>query len=193
LEHCKVPQRKGALIPFRLDKEQDSLFYLGNCSGPAGTSRLFYLLYRLTGKQQYLDTIYELVDGMEAVGAPEHQSAGLWYNLDFCCGHAGLLQFFASLYQATGEQRFSELVRRTASVLLGEKEETADGAAYWTIALERLHPEQLSQPRGYYLGAAGIAAALLQAYLLETDSFFWKRMIDDPFPEKLRSKEWRIS
>ena len=178
-----IAQKKGHLIPFRLDMGEESPLYLGTCSGPAGTARLFYLLYRLTGKKAYFEEIDALVDGIESVGAPERQSSGLWNNTNLCCGHAGLLQFFVALYQAGGVSRFRDLALRTAAVLLGEKEETEGGGAKWTVALERSHPENTSQPLGYYMGAAGIGSALLQLYLSEKDEFYWTRFPDDPFPE----------
>ena len=191
LHNCRIPQAKGALIPFRLEQEPDSsevifsqkdtLCYLGTCSGPAGTCRFFYLLYRLTGEADYLQEIRDLVDGMEAVGAPERQSPGLWGNVNFCCGHAGILQFFIALYQALGEEHFRELAVRTAGVILGEKQESGDGAVSWRIATERIKPELQSAPLGYYMGAAGIASSLLQIYLSETGKFDWKRLPDDPF------------
>lgn len=184
LHNCKIPQSDGALIPFRLDQGADSPCYLGTCSGPAGTCRFFYLLYRLTGKQSYLEEIHDLVAGMESCCAPEKQSAGLWYTLNFCCGHAGLLQFFIGLYQAEGDEHILALAQRTANVILGEAEKLPDDMVRWHIAFERVRPEALSTPIGYYTGAAGIASTLLQLYLTETDRFHWKRFIDDPFPEE---------
>lgn len=188
LHHCKIPQEKGSLIPFRLDQGSRSPFYLGTCSGPAGTCRFFYLLYCLTGNQSYLEEIYDLVEGMVSRGAPEHQSDGLWYNVNFCCGHAGLLQFFVSLYQIDGNEQMRQLAVRTANVILGEKEENADGSASWHVALERVNPGLISEPLGYYMGAAGIASSLLQIYLLEKGCFRWKRFIDDPFPENRKCR-----
>lgn len=203
LHQCRIPQAKGYLIPFRMEQTPDSaevicpekepLCYLGTCSGPAGTCRFFYLLYRLTGKAAYLKEIYDLVDGMEACGAPERQSAGLWNNVNFCCGHAGILQFFLALYQDRGEKHLRELAIRTANVILGEKEELPDGAVRWRIAQERIRPDVFSTPLGYYMGTAGIASALLQLYLSETGKFHWKRLPDDPFPEEGECKQCRTT
>lgn len=184
LMNCQIPQSRGALIPFRWDTPDVSLNYLGTCSGPAGTSRFFYLLYRLSGDPMYWKEIETLVDGMEAAGAPEKQSAGLWNNVTMCCGHAGILQFFIGLYEADHEQRWYCLAQRTAEVILGEKDVEEDGAVRWTVAPERIYPERLCVPLGYYTGTAGIAASLLQIYMMEKDQFCWERFADDPFPTK---------
>ena len=183
LRECMIPEGKGALIPFRLDLGEKSPFYLGTCSGIAGTARLFYLMYLLTQDETYLQDIYSLTAGLEAVGAPEHMSPGLWNTFNLCCGHAGLVQFFVGMYQATGDSYFSSLAGRSASVLLGERQTQPDGSAKWTMALERIHPDRESAPIGYYMGAAGIGAALLQIYMSEKKKFLWKRLPDDPFPE----------
>ena len=176
-----IAQEKGYLVPFRQDLGKDSPLYLGTCSGVAGTARLFYLLYRLTGEKNYLDEIEKQVDGIESVHAPEWPSTGFWNNTNLCCGHAGLLQFFVAMYQATKEEHYRELAHRTAAVLLGEKDVDKDGAS-WLVATERSHPENTSRPLGYYMGVAGIAGALLQMYESEQGDFHWNRLPDDPFP-----------
>lgn len=177
-----IPQTKGYLVPFRQDLGKDSPLYLGTCSGVAGTSRLFYLLYKLTKKESYLQEIEKQVDGIESVHAPEYPSSGFWNNTNLCCGHAGLLQFFIAMYQATKQERYRKLAQRTAAVLLGEKDVSADGTS-WLIATERSHPENMSRPLGYYMGVAGIAGALLQMYESDQGEFHWGRLPDDPFPE----------
>lgn len=182
---CQIPQKKGALIPFRWDSPEQSLCYLGTCSGPAGTCRFFYLLYQLTGDSLYQQEIVTLVDGMEAVGAPEFQSPGLWNNLTMCCGHAGILQFFISLYLTDGNERWYRLAERTAQVILGEKDTLQDESVRWQVALERIKPDVFSEHLGYYTGTAGIAASLLQMYLLEKHQFHWERFMDDPFPVEM--------
>jgi lantibiotic modifying enzyme len=184
LAKLKVKQLKGYLIPHDVDGPGDPepVFYVSSCHGPAGTSKLYYQLYRLTGEAKWFDEIVQLVDGLESLGVPEQQSAGLWNNVCLCCGHAGLVQFFVGLYQADGDPRWRDLAVRTANVLLGEKEDLGDGSANWPLAWERIKPENITTPLGYYDGAAGIGSALLQIYLSESGNFHWSRLIDDPFP-----------
>lgn len=211
LRDIAVPQRKGYLIPLRIESDgtlfkgnsdshdpkgdasddhgtlpltfTDPIFYLGACHGPAGTARLFYELDRATDGNDYADDIDQLVDGLESLGAPELQSAGLWNAVHFCCGHAGLVQFFIGLYEGTGNQRWLDLAHRAGRVLLGTEEQLPDGTSDWPVAWERVHPDRFSRATGYYDGAAGIAASLLQLYLTDNNAFAWDRIADDPFPE----------
>jgi lantibiotic modifying enzyme len=184
LDSLKVKQTKGYLLPHDVNGTDgpQPVFYLSSCHGPAGTAKLYYQLYRITGEDKWLQEISQLVDGLESTGAPERQSAGLWNNVCLCCGHAGLVQFFVGLYQSDGNPRWRDLAVRTASVLLGEKEDLGDGAANWPLAWERIKPDNITTPLGYYDGAAGIGGALLQIYLSENGQFQWNRLIDDPFP-----------
>lgn len=189
LESLKVPQTRGSLIPYRIlsdgtslrDDQGKTIFYLGTCHGPAGTSRFYYELYKITKDRKWLAEIEDLIDGLESLGAPEHQSSGLWNTECYCCAHAGILQFFVALYEDEGSARWLELARRTAGVLLGQAESVGDGTADWPLAFTRIEPEIISRDIGYYNGAAGIASSLLQLYLAETNQFKWCRLPDDSF------------
>ena len=179
----KVPQEKGYLIPYTTG-QGEPIFYLSTCHGPAGTSRLFYELYKVTGDESYLSIITDLTDGLEAIGAPEKQSKGFWNNVCLCCGNAGLVQFFVGMYQATKEEYWLALARRAGNVLLGESESDEQNRLYWLIAYTRVQPEIITKDLGYYNGLAGIAAVLLQLYLTENNKFQFIRLIDDPYPTK---------
>lgn len=179
----KVSQEKGYLIPYTTGQD-DPIYYLSTCHGPAGTSRLFYELYKVTGDESYLSIITNLTDGLEAIGAPEKQSKGLWNNVCLCCGNAGLVQFFVGMYQATKKEHWLALARRAGNVLLGESESDEQKNLYWLIAYTRVQPEIITKDLGYYNGLAGIAAVLLQLYLAENDKYQWIRLIDDPYPTK---------
>ena len=189
LESLKVRQAKGNLIPYRIlpdgaplqDDRGKTIFYLGTCHGPAGTSRFYYELYKITKDRKWFAQIEDLVDGLESLGAPEHQSSGLWNTECYCCAHAGILQFLVALYEADGSARWLELAKRTANVLLGQAEHSDDGTVDWPLAFTRIEPTIISRDIGYYNGAAGIASSLLQIYLAETNQFKWHRLPDDSF------------
>ncbi len=177
-----VKQEKGYLIPYKLTSAEN-LFYLGACHGPAGTSKLFYQLYKITDDSYYYEQIINLVDGMEALGAPLRQSAGYWNTLCVCCGPAGLIPLYIGLYLTDKADRWKDLAAKTANILLGHKVQTGKKAAKWYIAFNRTEPDVITSPAGYLNGAAGIAVMLLQVYLMEKGNFQWNRLIDDPFPE----------
>lgn len=186
LKTIQVPQKKGYLIPHDVggSEKTEPVFFLSSCHGPGGNAKLYYRLYEITGDKKWLDEITQMVDGIESTGAPEIQSIGLWNTLCYCCGHAGLIQFFLGLYHGLGDERYLNLARRTASVIMGEREDHDDGTTSWPMAFWRLKPEFLTEDIGYFDGCAGIASALLQIYLQEKGQFKWHRLPDDPFPEQ---------
>lgn len=192
LKQLRYPQKKGYLIPYHLnhdgtpitDNQGKPIFYLSLCHGPSATAKFYYELYKTDGDAANLEVISQLFDGLESLGAPEQESAGLWNCVTVCCGNAGLLHAFIGLYQATAEQRWLDLAKRTAATLLGWEETLDNGASDWPIAWERVHPDDFSRRIGYFDGAAGIALSLLELYLTEKNTYQWKRLVVDPFPER---------
>ncbi|NEG55810.1 lanthionine synthetase LanC family protein [Bifidobacterium platyrrhinorum] len=182
LRSVAVPQTRGVLIPRSLAPEERDLFPLGHCHGIAGTGQFPYLLHRLTGDGDAMAFVHALADGFESVGAPEHQSRGLW-NIDtLCCGHAGLVHYFVGLYLATGDRRWHDLAIRCGNVILGMKEDLGDGRADWPIAFWRQKPDDITRPHSLFRGAAGIGLALIEIAMMERGDFTLDRTIDDPFP-----------
>ncbi|WP_226803455.1 lanthionine synthetase LanC family protein [Bifidobacterium cebidarum] len=175
----------GGVLNATSSSQEGSTYWLGICSGVAGIARLFFKLYQLTGDDAYLHAIGNRVDGLEALGAPEHESLGLWNTLSYCCGVPGLLQFFIGLYAHDGDPRWKALARRSARVLLGQAEVQDDGSVVWPLAWEHAHKDVITRPIGYFNGAQGIAASLIQLYQLERGAFAWSRLISDPLPANL--------
>lgn len=186
LRSVAVPQTKGVLIPRTLDPAEKDVFYLGHCHGIAGTGKFLYALYQQTSKKEYLDFIADLADGMEAIGAPEKQSKGLWNIETLCCGHAGIVHFFLGLYLSQGDLRWLDLARRAGYVLLGTKESLSSGAADWPIAFWRVKPDEITRPYSLFRGAAGIGMVLAELYMEENGHYKFDRLVDDPF-----TKEWK--
>ncbi len=184
MRSIKVDQRKGYLHPY--DTEMvPPIYFLSSCHGVGGNSKLYLKLYEITGDEDYLNQIDQMIDGIESVGAPEQTSDGFWNTLCFCCGHSGMVHYFLGLYQTLGKKRYLDLARRTASILLGEAVSTEDGATHWPMAFWRVKPEFLTIDLGFYDGIAGIGTALLESYLQESEQFEWNRLIDDPFHKRI--------
>ena len=180
LKGIAVPQERGYLIPY--DTEEEKPFYfLSSCHGCGGDSKLFYKLYQITGEDCYKKEMDAMIDGLESIGAPEKQSVGFWNTQCFCCGHAGLVQYFVGLYESFGEKHYLNLARRTAAVLMGEREDLENGTTCWPMAFWRVKPAFLTEDLGYYDGISGIASVLLQIYQAESGLFYWRRLPDDPF------------
>lgn len=182
-----VKQGEGYLVPWHDTDKEAPIFYVANCHGPTGTSKLFYQLYKVTKDESYLEDIRKLYLGLRHIHAPEEMSPGCWNSVCVCCGAAGELHFFvncALLFAGEDLGKDAAKTARTAGhILLGEQESKSGGReGVWPIAYDRIVPDQVAPTFGYYTGSAGIAASLLQLYLLEKGKFHWDRLIDDPYP-----------
>ena len=175
LKSIAVRQKKGYLIPYKLGK-YDNLFYLGNCHGPVGTAKLFYELYKVTGKEKYLSEVKALANGAHSLKAPFAQSAGFWNTTCICCGPAGYVSFYVGLYKATGDKMWLELLHRVGEVLVGNRTDN-----HWNIAFDRTRTDVITAPAGYFTGTAGIVTALLQIYAVEREIKRFTGLIDDPY------------
>ncbi len=189
LDEISIVQEKGKLIPYRVREHAPTIFYLGACHGPAGTGKFYYKLYQVTKNPEYAQDLQDLFEGLEALGAPRKMSAGLWNCVNYCCGASGHVHTYIGLYLSTGEERWKKLAEQSADILLGEKEQTEDGAVYWKMALDRIAPNVYTIPGGYYDGIAGIAGTLLEMYLLEENRFHWDRLVDDPYKEEYNEEK----
>lgn len=186
-----VKQDSGYLIPYKLTMDED-LFYLGACHGPAGTTKLFYQLYKITGDRYYYNQVIQLTKGLESLGAPLRQSPGYWNTLCVCCGPAGLVSMYIGLYLTDKNEHWRQMARQAGNILLAYKN-VDRGAAKWFLAFDRTEPDNITSPAGYLIGTAGIGVMLLQLYLEETDNFKWRRLVDDPFPDKVQCSEGSIN
>lgn len=189
LKAIAVKQGEGFLIPWHDTPDEEPIFYLANCHGPAGTSKLFYGLYQITNDKKYLEDIKGLYYGMRHLGAPEKMSAGYWNTVCVCCGTAGILQFLLNCGIVFDGSEFgkevSDVAETAAEILVGEQEFKIGGRlGVWPIAYERVKPEKIAPDYGYGIGAAGIAATLLQMYQFKHKEINFTRYIDDPYPAK---------
>ena len=181
LMNLAVQTGDGKLIPYILG-EEEIIFYVNACHGPAGTGRFFYTLYRATGEAVYHDFSIELCKGVLATGAPTVQGKTLWNNVTYCCGAAGLLHYFISLYITEQDAQYLELAKTCGEIILGEKEED-EQEVFWPTAFARIDPRTVDVKYSFYDGSTGIATSLIELYLLLTGQYRIHRLADDPFPE----------
>ncbi|MCM1536237.1 MAG: hypothetical protein NC126_09990 [Clostridium sp.] len=182
LKAIAVKQGDGFLIPWHDNPKEETIFYVSSCHGPAGTSKLFYKLYQITGREEYLEDISGLYKGLRHLGVPEKQSAGYWNTTCLCCGTAGVLQFFINYSMVTGSEEAKKAAVLAGNILLGEQEKQGKGIAF-PLAFERVHPDKITTSISYAVGTAGIAGALAQLYLFLEGRYKWDRLFDDPYPE----------
>ena len=179
LEGIAEVEGDAALTPYRLP-DLESVHYLSNCHGISGVIRLFYLLYDITGEQEFYDWIRKYIRGFEATGAPELHSNGYWNCFSFCCGPAGYADMFSAVYLKFREPRDLSLAERCASVILSEAHAEERGIS-WYQAFKRIDPADVTREIGYYSGAAGIGAALTQVYLAGREKAPAFRLLEEPY------------
>ncbi|MEE8583718.1 MAG: lanthionine synthetase LanC family protein [Acidobacteriota bacterium] len=138
----------------------EELYYLSWCHGPAGTARLFYRLYEVTGDSEWMEWVNQLAAGIRQSGIPDQETPGYWNNVSQCCGAAGVAEFFLNLHRMTGDQEHLQFAQRMAQNLLG-RATTENGRSRWVQAEHRVSPELLAAQTGYMQGAAGIGMMLL--------------------------------
>lgn len=171
----------AALVYYREPDLQD-LYYLGYCHGPAGTARLFYQLHKVTGEPEYLEWTEKLARGVIAAGVPEKLTPGYWNVACQCCGAAAEVDFFLSLWLATGKNTYRDFARRVADQLIS-RESNVDGRGYrWYQAWTRVKPWEVNAETGYKIGASGIGAALIHTHLAVADRYSAILFPDNPFP-----------
>lgn len=171
-------------VPHDLPNE-NPVYYLGYCGGNAGLIRYLYEDYKITKDEENLAEIEQLVQSIVDLGAPEVHSEGYWHTVAYCCGSAGLLNAFLSVWQITEKEEYLDYAVRTAIQLVKDGDyydETEYGKIRWEEAYTRVEPDNISAPIGFYEGAAGVASVLLQLFSLLNGDFKVSRIIDDPFP-----------
>ncbi len=174
---------RAALVRYN-DPYRPDLHYLGICQGPAGTSRLFYLLYRLTDDSTYREWVIRLTEGIISAGAPKIHSKGYWHTYNYCCGAAGMAEHFLGIYALTGEERYREQAHTAVETLIGDSVED-DGKRCWHSAWNRHAPDEVEAWSGLYVGSAGAASAIL-AYYNRTHGIKSRLgYIEDPFDKDI--------
>lgn len=158
------------------------LFYLGWCHGPAGTARLFYRLYQVTGDARWMEWVKKAARGVMASGIPDRQTPGFWNNVGQCCGSAGVADFFLSLHRVTGDPEYRVFADRlTRSLMAGS---TTDAAGVrWVHAENRVNPAAVAAQTGWMQGASGIGAWLLRWDAFTRGEELTVRFPDSPFGE----------
>jgi lantibiotic modifying enzyme len=102
------------LVPHDLP-EQNDLFYLGWCHGPAGTNRFFYELFAVTNDSRWKAFSNAAAESVLHSGIPEKQTPGYWNNLSRCCGAVAVGEFFLGRYRLN-----KELTDRAFALRIGE-------------------------------------------------------------------------
>jgi len=134
----------------------------GWCHGPPGTARLFLLLHAQSGEPRYLDAALagaRFVMAQAPADAPNAAAAA--FPPSFCCGVAGVLDFFCDLHRATGDAEHAEFAARAGEFLC--RAAVADGEGVkWLRGATHDPANAGAESVDLMLGAAGEALALLR-------------------------------
>lgn len=155
-------------------------YYLSWCHGPAGTSRLYYNLYRITGDEKWKEKILFASQSIMQCGIPDKQTSGFWNNVSQCCGNAGVAEFYMSLYKKYKDTAHLNFAKHVMDNLLSRATDEGNNL-YWVQAENRTQPELLQAQTGLMQGAAGMGIALLHLYELENNLQPLIILPDNPF------------
>jgi lantibiotic modifying enzyme len=169
----------GCLV-FHHEPDGKDLHYLSWCHGPAGTARLFYRLYRVTGDKTWIEWMKRAARSVMQSGIPERQTPGFWNNVSQCCGSAGVAEFFLNLHRITRERQYLDFSKRVTAQLLAKATRDEQGMR-WIQAEHRVRPELLIAQTGYMQGAAGIGMWLLHLDGFERGKKAAITLPDSPF------------
>lgn len=161
----------------------EDLYYLGWCHGPAGTARLFWRLWQVTGDEEWKKHAIACGDAILATGIPEKRTPGFWETVGQCCGTAGVADFLLALGQGTKEPRFAAACVRFDRDL-HRRATRKDGRLYWIQAEHRVRPELLHAQPGWAQGAAGIGMWFVRRHAAATGRKLVVRMPDDPWERR---------
>lgn len=157
--YLRSVMKEDGLI-FHHEPDGEDLFYLGWCHGPAGTARLYYRLWQVTGDASWMEMIHRAAHTIMESGIPEKKTPGFWNNVSQCCGTAGVAEFFHVLYRVTDRSKYRDFAHHLADDLLAHIDETEEGL-WWTQAEHRVKPDLLIAQSGYMQGSAGMGVLLL--------------------------------
>jgi len=159
LQTISTCDTNGCLI-YHYKPGGEQRYYLGWCHGPAGTSRLYYMLAKLTGDRAWHDALHREVSALFASGIPEKRTPGFWNNVSQCCGDMSVAMFMLNLHAAYGDPMYLDFTRRVGADIL--RRATADELGMrWVQAENRISPNDLVAQTGYMQGAAGMGTGLL--------------------------------
>jgi len=105
----------------------------------------------------------------------------LWNVVCQCCGTAGIVDFFTSLWVATGDADYLAFARRSAAVMLSKANDLDGQGNRWYQAWTRTKPWEVTVETGYMIGAAGVGSALVHLHLAEEGRYQAILFPDKPF------------
>lgn len=167
------------LLPHELP-EQNDLFYLGWCHGPAGTDRFFYELFAVTSDSQWKTFANAAADSVLHSGIPEKETPGYWNNLSRCCGAVAVGEFFLARYRLNKELTDRAFAIRIADYLQS-RAQADSGGLKWIQAENRVESDNVQAQTGLMQGVAGIGLYFIHLAELDGNAETANRFPDSPW------------
>lgn len=145
----------------------------GWCHGPPGTARLFLYLHGVTGEKRYLDVAlasarWVMAQAPAEADAADAAAAAGEFPPSFCCGVAGVLDFFCDLHRVTRAPEHAAFARRAGAFLIDVARPDGEGVK-WARG-RSAHPGSKGLcSTDLMLGAAGEGMALLRLLTIAQD------------------------
>jgi hypothetical protein len=157
---------------------------IGWAHGPAGTVRLFYKLWHITGEAQWLELVQASARSLRASGLPgqPRPEFGRAFELNQRFGIAGAARFFLDLYESQGQDEDREFARKLTSVIASAADVDGKGLKWKTRRPGFM--QRAGEPAAfasYFYGAAGYGLLFLGLETAERDGDWALRLPDDPF------------
>ncbi len=113
--------------------------YLGIAHGNGGVGKFMSSLYKLSEKEEYLQTLLESYEWLESFKMEIGDQAVAWNRLrvdsfmyhGWCSGAAGLLPYIKGMYEITGDSRYEDTMRQIGSGLIQEAKPQEKGVAWY--------------------------------------------------------------
>jgi lantibiotic modifying enzyme len=166
------------------DARWERRYDIGWAHGPAGTARLFFKLWKISGEQKWLDLVKAGARSLRNSGLPVSPKGeyGKEFDRTQRFGTAGVVRFFLDLYATTGERADLDFAIRLADDIRGASIRQKDSLKWASKRygfMER--PNELAEFSGYFYGAAGYGLMLLGVDGAIEKEPWTLRLPDDPF------------
>lgn len=172
------PSDGGGIRVYAGLPDRQDVFYLGWCHGPAGTARLFYRLWEITGRREWADAVERLTRPILETGIPQSQPPGYWNKIGRCCGAAGVAEYMLDLYELGGPPEYLDLATRLTDHLLDRGTNP-----WWVPSPLRSGDPDVLPLSGLMQGAAGLTTCLLRfSRFLRGEPERPTRLPDCPWP-----------
>jgi hypothetical protein len=194
-----IADREGGLflVPYGIPNEGFATKYdIGWAHGPPGTARLFYFLWKLTGKEEYREIVAENVRSLGQSGIPGPTRDSLrWtgsFRIDQRFGTSGAATFLLKLQRAGESAGYPDLGRTIVDDLL-RRSQHSEAGRYWVLPRYGFQGQRGDDAAytGYFYGAAGLGFALLEMHYTEVNQVPGFRFPDDPFRDTRDSRSIR--